>query len=79
MLVFKPILVFDATQLERGDKYDTSVVHLLETLDAEHFLVQKKDGRWKIMTGTLSIQPDIVGEQVAEKPEKKKKGRVKHA
>ena len=65
-----------ATQLERGDKYDQSVVHLLSTLDSESFLVEKKGGSWKVTTGQIVDEPAVIKTtpyKLKVKPEKKKK------
>ena len=71
MLNFKPEITLKANRLERGDKYDQSVVYLLSTLDSESFLVEKKGGSWIVTTGLVS--PVVVVETKDEKPKKKKK------
>lgn len=71
MLNFKPDITIKATRLERGDKYDHSVVHLLSTLPSDAFLVEKKGGAWIVTTGLVS--PVEVVEVIAAKPKKKKK------
>jgi len=70
-LNFKPETSIKATRLERGDKYDHSVVHLLSTLPSEAFLVEKKGGSWIVTTGLVS--PVVIVKAKAEKPKKKKK------
>lgn len=76
---------YKANIIERGDKHDQSVVHLLSTLPSKAFLVENKDGSWSVTPGWISVvsptQPVIVKEAVAkpkdekpkEKPKKKKK------
>lgn len=71
LLNFKPNITIQATRLERGDKYDQSVVHLLSTLPSESFLVEKKGGSWIVTTGLIS--PVEVVEVTATKHKKKKK------
>lgn len=53
MLGFKPTMTHQATQLERGDKYDKSVVHLLQTLGSGPHLVEGTIAGWKVTTGTI--------------------------
>ena len=44
-----------ANTLERGDKYDHSVVHWLSTLPGEAFLVERKHESWIVTPGTVSV------------------------
>jgi len=44
-----------ANTLERGDKYDNSVVHWLSTLPGEVFLVERKNEVWIVTTGQVIV------------------------
>ena len=54
-LCFQTQRVYKANIIERGDRYDQSVVHLLSTLPGEAFLVEKKGGGWRVTTGQLMV------------------------
>ena len=86
MLNFKPESTLQATRLERGDKYDQSVVYLLSTLPSEAFLVEKKGEAWEVTTGVVSVSqgdpvlyPEhvVVGETVAKPKDEKPKEKPK--
>jgi hypothetical protein len=65
--------------LERGDKYDKSVMYLLSTLPGETFWVEKKGGGWKVTIGRIvgaeseapAKQPTVVAPPVPPKPKPK--------
>jgi predicted NUDIX family NTP pyrophosphohydrolase len=48
--------------LERGDKYDKSVMYLLSTLPGETFWVEKKGGGWKVTIGEIVVDAPAVAE-----------------
>jgi len=54
-LTFQTGRVYIANTLERGDKYDKSVVHWLSTLPGEAFLVERKNEAWEVITGVVSV------------------------
>lgn len=77
MLNFEPGMTIQANQLERGDKYDQSVAHLLSTLDSEAFLIEKKGGLWTVTTGIVSEVPLVEPVIVKNKPKEKNKDKPK--
>ena len=56
-LNFQAGRLYIANTLERGDKYDHSVVHWLSTLPGEAFLVERKDEAWQVTPGLVSVSP----------------------
>jgi len=87
-LTFQAGRVYSANKIERGDKHDLSIVHLLSTLPGEAFLVEKKDVVWEVTTGQVvtdaPVKADIpvpaskllktVIAKIKPKKPKKKKG-----
>lgn len=76
-ITFQAGRAYRANIIERGDKHDQSVVHLLSTLPGEAFLVENKDGLWSVTPGWVSVvsstDPVIVGEAVAKPKDEKPK------
>jgi len=75
---------YRANIIERGDKHDQSVVHLLSTLPGKTFFVENKDGSWSVTPGSVIVasptDPVIVKETVAKpKDEKPKAAKSKAA
>ena len=52
-ITFQTGRVYRANIIERGDKHDQSIVHLLSTLPSKTFLVENKDGSWSVTTGQV--------------------------
>jgi len=70
---------YRANIIERGDKHDQSIVHLLSTLPSETFLVEKKGGSWIVTTGLISPVVIIEAQNEKAKDEKPKVDKSKVA
>ena len=58
-VTFQEGRIYRANKIERGDKHDQSIVHLLSTLPGKAFLVEKKGGVWKVTTGQVVAETPV--------------------